>query len=132
MPKLPRAEDVTEVLLRLTPPWSGEPKCTLTEISRPHVANVLGQLGRIDWSQKGVGLETIRLIAPDIELTVREKSGIHRDYAFYWEGTAFVDNVTNRLLEADVRQLRLVVIDILVRHVAAQQAKPAPPADGQP
>lgn len=40
----------------------------------------LGQLGRIDWKQKGVPLEQIRLIAPNIELLIYEKAGIHRDY----------------------------------------------------
>jgi hypothetical protein len=91
---------------------------------------MLGHLGRIDWSQKGIGLEQVQLFAPDIELTVREKSGTHRDYAFYWEGTSFVDGVSNRLLEADVTRLRLMVIDTLVRHTAELQSKPATSAGG--
>jgi hypothetical protein len=129
IPPLPTAKQVVSIWLQVSPPWSGEPKCTLLITSQPNVANFLGHLERIDWAQPGVPLEQVQLIAPDITLTVREDSGVLREYAFYWEGSSFVDGVTNRLLETDVTGLRMMVTDAVTYELALLQASVTPRLD---
>lgn len=129
VPPLPTAKQVVSIWLEVSPPWSGEPKCTLLVTSPPSVANFLGHLERIDWAQQGVPLEQVQLIAPDITLIVRDDSGVLREYAFYWEGSSFVDGVTNRLLETDVTGLRMMVADAVTYELALLQASVTPRLD---
>jgi hypothetical protein len=132
LPALPRADEVSAVSLRLAGPVASEPKCTLRVTSPERIRDILAHLGGIDWAQEGVPLTRVQLIAPDIELTIFEKSGVHREYAFYWRETAFIDGVTKRLLEADVSALRMLIIDVLIHHVAAQQADDEARSDDPP
>ena len=79
-------------------------------------ANTIARLKKIDWSQKGVGLERIQIIKPDIELTVIEKNGKKHRYEFYWRHKSFLDHDSNRMLQVDTEFLRIDVIGEIIRH----------------
>lgn len=127
-PDLPRAEDVNEISLTLTPPWSGKPKCVVSVSSNTHITNFLTQLSGVDWTQEGDDLSEISLELPEIELIVRESSGLLRDDGFSWEGASLIDNVTNRLLEADLIGLRQLACKALIHELAARPSDSAVPA----
>ncbi len=124
LPALPEPGEVAEVVLTVRPPVSADREIVIGVSDPSRIALFLGQLGAIDWNQRGIPLAEIGMIAPDLTLTVYEVKGIHRDYAFYWGQAGLIDNVTGRLLEIDVPQLRLVVGDELLL-VAAEAAKSA-------
>ena len=76
-------------------------------------ARFVDALRRIDWSQDGVSLaEAADMRMPDIDLLLIDRSGASHVYQFYWDGDAFLDSDSGRLLTADVAPLRAMVFEV--------------------
>lgn len=74
-------------------------------------------LRTVDWSQPGEDLAVAGdLPAPDIELTLTDKSGNSQMYQFFWTGDVILDPHAARLLDADVTDLRDLVSELRQRN----------------
>lgn len=120
---VPAVKDVKSIHIVARAAGDPKTKCEFTAGKR-FVSNTIARLKKIDWSQKGVGLERVRIIQPDVELTVVEKSGKQHRYEFYWRGKSFIDRDSNRLLQVDTEFFRIDVIGEIIRHCAAREKKP--------
>lgn len=122
-PTVPALKSVKSIRIVARASGDAKTKCEFTAGKR-FVSNTIAWLMKVDWSQKGVGLESIQLIRPDVELTVIEKSGKTHRYEFYWRGNSFIDHDSNRMLQIDLEFFRISVIGEIIRHCAAREKKP--------
>src|SRR5262249_36901790 len=105
----PRLEGVTKVELRLTHhPTRGalKPVCTVVLTRKEAIAEVVGWLRGVDWSQAGEDTAPIRLPEPAGYLHIHRQDGTEDSFAFYWDGK-FVHG--NRLRRVDVAGLSKIV-----------------------
>jgi hypothetical protein len=83
--------------------------CDVTLSERPDIAEVMGWLQGIDWSQRGTDLTVATVPTPDGSIAITTKGGASYDFGFYWDG-GFVDGKANRLIRGgDMAKLRQIV-----------------------
>ena len=97
--------------------------------ARGQIADIAARLQKIDWSQRGLPLEEIKLERPEIDMTVLTRDSRRLLFQFYWQGDSLVDQQSGRLLQTKLDGLRRHVISQLVALAAkTQNAKAARPA----
>ena len=86
---VPPADEVASVRVtvrKFAEPAEAKVPCKVTLTEPADVAEVIGWLERIDWSQKGADPAVISLPMPDGNITIVAKGGTTRSFGFYWDG----------------------------------------------
>jgi hypothetical protein len=83
--------------------------CAVTLTERPEIAEVIGWLEGIDWSQKGTDLTVATMPQADGSIAITTKGGASYDFGFYWDG-GFIDGKANRLIRGgDMAKFRQIL-----------------------
>jgi hypothetical protein len=83
--------------------------CAATLTGRPEIAEVIGWLQGIDWSQQGTDLTVATVPQPDGSIAITAKDGASYDFGFYWDG-GFINGKANRLIRGgDMVKFRQIV-----------------------
>lgn len=83
--------------------------CDVALAAAADVAEVIGWLNTIDWSQTGTDVKVVKVGPPDGTITLALKGGATDDFSFAWDG-GFIHTRSNRLIRGgDMTKLRQII-----------------------